>query len=98
MQLIIEYEVGDGYTYSCTITEPVVYESAEAFLVDLEDAILNLPEAASHLFQHIEIGGQRFDAHLFYDDGGRISLPDVYTVDEWFSRYITTEEQTCTKK
>lgn len=40
MRLVIHYTVGDGYTYSCDITTPVVYESAEKFLVDLEEAVL----------------------------------------------------------
>jgi hypothetical protein len=39
MRLLVEYEVTDDYTYSYTVTIPVIYESAEAFLCILEQAV-----------------------------------------------------------
>jgi hypothetical protein len=36
MRLIIEYDVTDGCTFSCTNTFPLEYESAEQLLVDIE--------------------------------------------------------------
>lgn len=38
MRLVIEYSEGDGYTYCCTNTFPIEYESAEQLLVDIEHA------------------------------------------------------------
>ncbi len=41
MRLVIEYTEGDGYTYCCTNTHPIEYESPEQLLVDLEQACLD---------------------------------------------------------
>lgn len=38
LRLVLEYTEGDGCTYSCVNTYPVVYASAEALLVDLMEA------------------------------------------------------------
>lgn len=38
MRLILEYSEGDGYTYCCTNTFPIEYDSAEQLLVDIEHA------------------------------------------------------------
>ena len=82
MRLIIEYEVTDGFTYHCTNTVPVVYESAEAFLVDFELSVggskVNRDRPVS-----ITLGSQEFDVNNFVDDG-MYYPPNVYTLDEWF--------------
>jgi hypothetical protein len=39
-RLIIEYSEGDGYTYSCTNTFPLLYESKEKAISDLESLLL----------------------------------------------------------
>lgn len=41
MRLVIQFQVGDRYTYSATETVPVIYESAEAFAVDFETFCLD---------------------------------------------------------
>jgi phage/plasmid primase-like uncharacterized protein len=38
-RLIVEYQEGDGFTYSCTVTVPVVFRSKEEFLIALEDLV-----------------------------------------------------------
>lgn len=40
MKLVIEYQIGDDYTWGATLTLPVEYESAEAFLVDFEELVM----------------------------------------------------------
>ncbi len=39
-RLIIEYSEGDGYTYSCTNTFPLLYENKEKAISDLESLLL----------------------------------------------------------
>jgi len=39
MRLVVQYSVGDGCSWYAEITVPVVYESAEAFLVDFEEIV-----------------------------------------------------------
>ena len=88
MRLIVSYQVTDGCTYSADIVVPVVYESAEAFLVDFENAV----KSAKEKYASFSLGGQEFDSYRFveisFDRGSKkeeIYLPDVYTVDEWFA-------------
>lgn len=38
MRLVVHYTVGDGCTYHCDVTLPILYDSAEKLLVDIEDA------------------------------------------------------------
>ena len=38
-RLIVEYSHGDDCTYTCEETIPVVYESAEKLLLDIENAV-----------------------------------------------------------
>lgn len=64
MRLILEYENSDGYTFSCTNTIPVVYESAEKFLVDLMDLALKAIEAKGD--GEFKIAGHTFSGAHFY--------------------------------
>lgn len=93
MQLVIEHGAGDGYTWWCTCTIPVIYESAEAFAVDFETFCL----------QHLDVrgrsdpkfAGHTWDMEYFFarDDDGDIieyTAPEIYTVDEWFARHNRT--------
>lgn len=89
MRLIIEFSVGDGYTYSATETIPVVYESAEAFAVDFEQAVRD--NWATELINrgNVKIGGQEFDSGEFMmwddsKDAHEYFAPNIFTVDEWF--------------
>ena len=64
MRLILQFEQSDGYTYSCTNTYPVEYESAEALLVHLMDeALAALRERRSMN----KIAGLEFSADFFYE-------------------------------
>lgn len=38
-RLIVEFEIGDGFTYSSTVTLPIVFSSKEEFLITLEDMV-----------------------------------------------------------
>lgn len=103
MRLVVEYTVGDMCTYHCTDSVPVEYESAEAFLVDFERAVLDRKDFAWDQDLVFTLGGQEFNAGDFYavdsnhhriinsrTGNPNLWLPEVYTVDEWF-------EQKCCK-
>ena len=94
MRLVIKWNHGDGCTYSCDETEPVEFESQEAFLVGFE-------EAAKLSFTKGERGvmfaGREWWVDQFYyhktDHKGRHTndiewtFPEILTVDEWFASY-----------
>jgi hypothetical protein len=84
MRLVIKYSVGDGYTWWAVEVVPVVYESAEAFLVDFE-AIVKAPMASHNWRSNVEfeLGGQRFNYPDFIQDG-EYYAPEIMTIDEWF--------------
>ena len=90
MRLVIEYTVGDGYTYSATETVPVVYESAEAFMVEFEQAVRD--DWTKPIFERgIKMGGAEFDSSSFMIWNDRTEThdyygPNIYTVDEWFEK------------
>jgi hypothetical protein len=84
MRLIVEYHVGDGCTFECDTTVPVVYESAEAFLVHFEE----ICHARIHMNwreHHFTLGGQEFNADFFFFEG-KFQAPDIMTVDEFFAK------------
>lgn len=80
MRLVIEYSIGDGFTYSSVVSRPIVYESAESFLEDFESACLE----AYNSNDKFCVGGLTFNTYdFFFDD--EFFAPDVSTVDEWYS-------------
>ena len=84
MRLIIEYQVGDGYTYSCDVTVPVVYESAEAFIVDFEKFCKDINDAGTgNSLYGDPFVGQDWIVGDFFEDGVYCP-PRISTVDEWF--------------
>lgn len=83
MRLIIEYTVGDGFTYSATNTVPVVYESAEAFIVDFE-AFVKDKVAKKDVFNLSRFAGRDWDMTDFHVYGSGFFWPQVYSVDEFF--------------
>lgn len=93
MRLVIKWNHGDGCTYSCDETEPVEFESAEAFIVGFEDALKAAHKAGKGEFQFA--GRDWWEDQFYYrkeDRNGRylgkeMSLPRVLTVDEWFEQY-----------
>lgn len=64
MRLILEYESGDGYTFSCTNTHPIIYGSPEKFLVDLMNAALSAIEEKKN--GEFSLAGQTLDCNDFY--------------------------------
>ena len=83
MRLIIEYTVGDGCTYHCINTEPVEYESPEAFAVDFEKAVKDAVNCHDFFFA----GRAWVPSNHGYYDSNRVwwyTAPDILTVDEWF--------------
>jgi len=89
MRLVIEYYVGDGYTWSATNTVPVEYESAEAFVVEFEEACKEARVQAKQTRRHwleFTFAGLEWDADCFFTSDGDYCPPEILTVDEWFSR------------
>lgn len=83
MRLVVEYVIDDG----CIIAVPVEYESAEAFIVDLEKNCREMRARAGWDRVAIELGGQKFHADSFFPDvfqKDKFYPPYVFTVDEWF--------------
>ena len=85
MRLIIEYQVGDGCTFSGTDTVPVEYESAEAFAVDFEKAVRD-SRGSNNRGDFIFANREWNDDHHGYQDSGKWTYwgPTILTVDEWF--------------
>lgn len=87
MRLVLEYHVGDGCTYSCTNTLPFEYESAEAALVDLEDAVLKRVAGVGpgNWSDVIQFAGHSLEAGDFMENG-KFWPPQIMTIDEWFEQ------------
>lgn len=91
MRLVIKWNHGDGCTYSCDETEPVEFESAEAFIVGFEALLKANRDQQGFVYA----GREWWTDHFFYrvEDrdgkylGKEVSLPEVMTVDEWFKEY-----------
>jgi hypothetical protein len=86
MRLVVQYSVGDGCSWYAENTVPVVYESAEAFLVDFEEIVKPYMDKNSSRYyakREFVLGGQQFDCSDFFFEG-KYQAPDVMTVDEWF--------------
>lgn len=80
MRLIIEYRVGDGYTYYATNTVPVIYESAEGFAVDFEKFCKYYHPVVTNF------AGQQWDTTEFILKDGYYAPPHIMTVDEFFEQ------------
>ena len=83
MRLIVRVNYSDDCTYSYYETIPVVYESAEAFIVDFEDAARKALSIKRPAFRVFDLGGQNWDASYFFK-GDEFQAPDVLTLDEWY--------------
>ncbi len=78
MKLVIEYNAGDGYTYNCTMAEPVEYESPEALYSDLLDLTKKTKEDKKSYFYFL---GTEFEVEYLTD-----GVFWVYTLEEWFEK------------
>lgn len=86
MKLVVTYTVTDGCSYSSDHVVPVEFESPEALLVAFDEAIRHWRKnSPSGIFQ---IGRKSFDVYSFIrDDPVGHTLPNVYTLEEWFNSY-----------
>jgi hypothetical protein len=89
MRLVLHFVAGDGFTYSCDVNLPFVYESAEAAIVDFERevtaAYLNQREFT---FAGHQLNPSDFFAHNHGEESWRdakLYLPSIWTIDEWFA-------------
>jgi hypothetical protein len=88
-QLVLQYQDSDGCTYSCEVTLPVIYESAEALMVDFEEAMRAglLSGAGEVMFA----GFPFYPATFFYRDPATdtqvYDTPYIWTIDEWFANH-----------
>lgn len=78
MRLVIKHSVTDNCTYWCERVVPVNYESAEAFMVDFEEACQNNINAPDFKF-----ASETWDSYHFFENG-KYYGPEILTVDEWF--------------
>jgi hypothetical protein len=86
MRLVIEYNDSDGCTFSCDVTVPVVYESAEAFAVDFEKFCKEIHAkelAGDYSSSLVKFAGKSWGTSYFFEDGVYYA-PSISTVDEWF--------------
>jgi hypothetical protein len=86
IRLVLEYAESDGYTYCYTRTVPIMYESAEALIVDFEEKCIGSRTNGELKFT---IGGIEFNTSNFFDDDGEYDEPVIRTVDEWFEKVET---------
>jgi hypothetical protein len=79
MRLVIEYTLlADCGGDSFTVSDPVIYECKETFLADFAK---KLGEDSSTF----SLGGRTFYTYHFKYKG-KILMPEVFTIDEWFER------------
>jgi hypothetical protein len=89
MRLIVTYSVGDGYTYYATVTEPVIHESPESFIVEFEE---KCKEPSDEYMSEFTVGGASFCASNFYEraEGYPVkyfyTAPTILTVDQYFEQ------------
>lgn len=83
MRLIMEVDDSDGYTYSCIATFPIIHESPESALHELEHLVMKAVNEQTM----VEFGGHTlaYDWFVYWDDGNYTFVaPTFYTVDEFF--------------
>lgn len=90
MQLVIEHDAGDRYTWWARCTIAVIYESAEAFAVDFEAFCLQNRDVRGH--PDPAFAGHTWDMGDFFPynedyEIGEYTAPEIYTVDEWFAHH-----------
>ncbi len=95
-KLIMQYESGGGYDCnSCTTVCAFEYESAEALLCNFEDKLKEQLNIRIEYFKsesieykdvnRFEFLGYEFDLGDFLYGENHIELPEVFTLEEWFT-------------
>lgn len=88
MRIVMRYIVSDGYTFSCTETIPIEYESVEAAIVEFETRLKQARvDYTDKIIRYDEFtfAGKTFHSHDFYFNETKYELPQFLTLDEWFS-------------
>lgn len=88
VDLIVLVPIGDGYTFSCTITIPVKYSSVEEFQIELEDAIMLARQAGKGT---VVFANRLWVLEDFVSYDGGYYPPEVLSYEEWFQRDFITE-------
>jgi len=98
MRFVMEYSIGDEFTWYGTDIVPFEYESKEKFLYDMMTACLAAVERKEYVFQFI---GREFELMYFgyfknkeKQKGFEFSEPSIQTLEEWFVSRLTTELKT----
>lgn len=94
MQLVMFYSVGDGCTYSCDITLPIIYDSPLAASLDFLK-VVETAYSSGAKYGEFEWCGHKFNTSDFYtspmqygfNEAPQYSAPEFYTIDEWFKLY-----------
>lgn len=85
-KIVLCWSSGDGYTYSCENTVPILFESIEAAMhMFEEEAWKGLAECRSVMF----FAGHEFNPDDFFYRDSRLGIavydgPVFYTLEEWF--------------
>ncbi len=93
-QLVIYFNLSNGCSYSFEQSIPVLYESAEKLLVDLDNALITFKN--THWKKrgvYIKVGNLTFNIDVFqqYDgDDVHYELPEILTLQEWFEQASST--------
>lgn len=95
-QLVIYFSLSNGCSYSFEQSIPVLYESAEKLLVDLDDALNTFKN--THWKKrgvYIKVDNLTFNIDVFeqYKYNGNdmyYELPEILTLQEWFEQASST--------
>jgi hypothetical protein len=79
MKLVVTWTISDGCTYSCDMTQPVEYDSPEAFIIEFEE------KAKSAKGINFFVAGKTWNKWDFTEKGV-LFLPTVRTLEEWFEQ------------
>jgi hypothetical protein len=97
MKLVMTYTIGDGCSWHQNVILPIEYESAEALIVNFEQALDKAKDCGESFFK---FGEEEFTVNdFFYQDkewnakkmafalkAEDKMLPEIFTLDEWFEK------------
>jgi hypothetical protein len=97
MRFVMEYSIGDEFTWHGTDIVPFEYESKEKFLYDMMTACLSAVEQKKYVFNFI---GREFELLYFgyfknkeKQKGFEFFEPRIQTLEEWFVSNLTTVKE-----
>lgn len=95
-RLILEYTEGDGCTYSCTNTLPIVYESKDKAISDLETALLTHQisiEERNKVLQHNEKKIEKYRTSVLQFNGKKGKEKELEKVTEEFRQALSENRE-----